>query len=443
MIKNQIITGKCLDYTFDGLGVVKYDTFCVFVKGMLIGEEGEIIITLVKKNFAYGRLLKLTTTSAERVTPVCSVAKGCGGCQLQHMSYAHQLQFKKNIVENDIRNIAHSDKEVMPVMAMNQPYGYRNKVILPVQLDKNGQTEIGFYRYNSHNIIPIDNCYLQSEVSNSLIAKVRELLNDYKLTTLIKHIMIREMFRTQQIMFVFVCYRKDIKSLKNIVKDIVAFEPKIKSIVLNVNAADTNVVLGKEDYLLYGEEHVIDDLCGLKFKISAHSFYQVNTYQTEKLYNLAIKMADLSEKDEILDLYCGVGTIGLVASKYVQKVTGVEIVQQAIIDAKENARLNDINNVEFICGDAQKITKQFQNENIHFNCIFVDPPRKGCSNETIQTLINLQSDKIVYISCQPSTLARDLMMLKEHYNIEKIQPVDMFPQTYHVETVCLLSRKDK
>lgn len=438
MIKNQIITGTCVDYTYDGLGVVKYDTFCIFVKGMLKDEVGQIVITLVKKNFAYGRLLKLINASNERVDAICSNAKQCGGCQLQHFSYEHQKEFKRDIVENDMRKISKIDNEVLPVLAMDSPYGYRNKVMLPVGKDKNGKSIMGFYRYNSHDIIQIDECSLQSERSNKLIKKIHELLDKYHLADLVRHVMIRDMLKTDQMMLVLVCYKNEKDRLKDFCKEIVEYETSIKSIVLNINNEDTNVVLGKQDILLYGQDHIIDQLCGLNFKISSHSFYQVNTYQTERLYMQAIKSANLSKDDNILDLYCGVGTIGLIASQFVKKVTGVEIVEQAIENAKENAKINNIDNIEFICGDAQKLVKEFENKGIHFDCIFVDPPRKGCSTETIKTLIELNSEKIVYISCQPSTLARDLAILKEYYNIEMIQPVDMFPQTYHVETVCLL-----
>lgn len=441
MIKNQIISGKCLDYTFDGLGVVKYDTFCLFVKGMLVNEEGEIIVTSVKKNYGYGRLLKLTVPSSERREFPCQNAKQCGGCQLQHMSYQEQLSFKHDIVQKDINNIAHLETEVLSVLAAENPYAYRNKIIMPVKKDKSGNTATGFYRYNSHDIIPIEQCLLQSDVSNQLVNKIKILIDKYDLSSLIRYVMLRDMVRTEQIMVVFICYKKDIKSLKPLCDELVKYESKIKSIILNVNGEDTNVVLGKEDYLLYGNDHIFDILCGLKFKVSAHSFYQVNTFQTEKLYMQAIKMAELSKNDIVLDLYCGVGTIGLSLSRYVKKVIGVEIVEQAIIDAKENARINQIDNAEFICGDAQKVVRKFQEENIHFDCIVVDPPRKGCSNDTIDSLINLQSKKIVYISCHPSTLARDLNKLKEHYEIKMIQPVDMFSQTYHVETVVLLSHK--
>ncbi|MGN1398909.1 MAG: 23S rRNA (uracil(1939)-C(5))-methyltransferase RlmD [Erysipelotrichaceae bacterium] len=441
MNKNQLISGKCIDYTYDGLGVVKYDTFCVFVKGMLVGEEGEILITLVKKNFAYGRLMKLLTVSTQRAEMVCSFGKQCGGCQLQHFSYRHQGQFKRNVVQNDIRNIAKLDIEVGDIITMEKPYDYRNKVILPVGKDKNNKTIMGFYRYNSHDIIDIDYCYLQSEKTNNLIKKIKEMFDRYNYMDIIRYVMIREMSRTNQMMVVLVSYQKKVDGINEFIKELVNYQPEIKSVILNHNDKDTNVVLSDQDYLLYGDRYIEDKLCDNRYLISSHSFYQVNTYQTEILYQKAIELAQLSENDRVLDLYCGVGTIGLSLSKFVKEVYGVEIVQQAIDDARKNCDINKITNARFICGDAQTVTKQLLEEGVHFDCIFVDPPRKGCSKQTIDTLLSLNSPKIVYISCGPSTLARDLALLKDNYDIKEIIPVDMFPNTYHVETVVLLSHK--
>ena len=441
MNKNQLITGTCVDYTYDGLGVVKYDTFCVFVKGMLLSEQGEILITLVKKNYAYGRLMKLTKTSKHRIEPVCSCAKQCGGCQLTHFSYQHQLQFKRNIVSNDIRNIAKLDVEIDDIVGMEKPYKYRNKVILPVGKDKDNKTILGFYRYNSHQIINIEKCYLQSDKVNSLIDKIKSLFDKYNYQDIIRYVMIREMARTKQMMLVLVSYKQNVDRITDFVSEIVEYQPEIKSIILNYNDKDTNVILSDKDFLLYGSKYIEDILCENRYLVSAHSFYQVNTFQTELLYKKAMELADLSKNDQILDLYCGVGTIGLSLSKYVKNVYGVEIVKQAIDDANRNSSINNITNAKFICGDAYEVTKKLYDDGIRFDCIFVDPPRKGCSKQTIDTLINLGSKKIVYISCGPSTLARDLAILSSHYEVKKVVPVDMFPNTYHCETIALLVRK--
>jgi len=441
MIKNQIINGKCIDYTYDGLGVVRYDTFCIFVKDMIVGEEADIIITAVKKGYGYGKIAKLTVTSEERVNNPCSISKPCGGCQLQHMSVKEQARFKQSFVEQNIRNIAKLDIEVNPIISMESPYRYRNKVMLPVGKDKDGKCIIGFYRYNSHDIIPVSDCLLQSDKANRLVNKLKELFDKYALADEVRHIMIRDMSKTSEVMLVLVTYKEKVNNLQKVVTEIVEFDPSIKSVIQNINGEDTNVVLGKKEKLLYGSAYIQDELCGLKFNISSHSFYQVNTYQTEVLYNKAIELAEVSKDDTVLDLYCGVGTIGLITSKHVKKVIGAEIVEEAVNDGKENARINGITNDELICGDAQKVTEQLMNQGIRFDAIIVDPPRKGCSKETLEYLVSLNSPKIVYVSCNPSTLARDLAILKEDYNVKIIQPVDMFPNTYHCETIALLVRR--
>lgn len=439
LVKNQIVEGKCTDYTYNGLGVVKYDTFCIFVKDMAIDEVGEIIITAVRKDFCYGRLLKIIEPSKKRVKPICPISKPCGGCQIQHLCYLEQLSFKQNHVQNVIKKIAKIDNKVNDIIGSKNPYGYRNKVILPVSTDKKGNIIVGFYRYNSNDIIPLETCYLQSEKANRVVNKLKSLFEKYQLHRDIRYIMLRDMDKTDELMLVLVTYRKEV-DLKDVVKEIVRFEPTIKSVIQNINGEKTNVILSDESKLLYGSEYIQDELCGLTFNISAHSFYQVNNFQTELLYNKVTSLANLSKEDTVLDMYCGVGTIGLVLSKYCKEVIGIEIVEQAVIDARENAKVNNIENATFICGDAEKVSKKLLKEGKHFDCIIVDPPRKGCSKQTIQTLIDLNSEKIIYVSCDPSTLARDLALLKEHYSIEVIQPVDMFPQTYHVECVVLLSK---
>jgi len=433
MNKNQIIVSKCVDYTYDGLGVIKDDAFCVFVKDIIKDEEGKIIITKVNKNYAYGKLLELDKPSKDRVIPKCACSKRCGGCQLQHMSYQAQLDFKRNHVEHEIRQISKLNTYVNETLGMDIPFYYRNKVQLPTIVENNS-VKMGFYKVNSHDIIEFDNCVLQSDRANKIVLKIKELLLKYPLR--IRHLMLREMIKTNQIMLVLVCWDKNVET--KLIEEIKNIDEAIVSIMLNVNKEETNVILSKENYCLYGKDYLIDELCGLKFKIGVNSFYQVNNVQTEVLYNTAISMAKLNNNDVVLDLYCGVGTIGLAASKYCKKVIGIEIVEQAIINAKENAKINGITNCEFICSDVSKVIDKI-NEKI--DCIFVDPPRKGCDQKTLDYLVKFKPSRIVYVSCNPSTLARDLFFLKDYYSIEIIQPVDMFPQTHHVETIVLLSDK--
>ncbi|MBR0137822.1 MAG: 23S rRNA (uracil(1939)-C(5))-methyltransferase RlmD [Erysipelotrichaceae bacterium] len=437
--KNQVIDSVCIDYTYDGLGVVKYGTFSIFVKDMAIGDKGKVIITALRKNYAYGRLLELTESSKYRTQPRCPYSKICGGCQLQHLSAQGQKDFKQGIVENNIRHIGKLDNEINPVMVMDDPWHYRNKIIFPVTQDKDGKCVIGFYRYNSHDIIEVKDCCLQSDKANRLLRKMKELIDEYDLASHIRNIMIRDMVRTDSMMLVIVTDREEV-DLENLVRDVISFEPSIRSVIQNINPDKTNVVLGKKEKLLYGSETIEDVLCGFRFQISSKSFYQVNTVQTEVLYNTAFELAGITKADELLDLYCGVGTIGMIASRFAGHVTGVEIVESAVENARENARANGIENIEFICGDAQKITADLMKQGKRFEAAVIDPPRKGCSAQTIQTLIDLSIDKLIYISCNPATLARDLEILKEYYEIRTIQPVDMFPQTYHVESVVLMSR---
>ncbi len=440
MQKNQVIDSVCVDYTYDGLGVVKNGTFSIFVKDMAIGDKGKVIITALRKNYGYGKLIELTESSPYRVQPACPYSRICGGCQLQHLSAQGQREFKQVIVENNIRHIGKLDCEIKPIITMDEPWRYRNKIIFPVTSDNSGRCVIGFYRYNSHDVIPVQNCLLQSERANRVLNKLRDLIDEYGLASPIRNIMIRDMERTGSMMLVVVTDRRNV-ALDGLVRDIVGFEPAIKSVIQNINPEDTNVVLGKEEKLLYGEETIEDVLSELRFEISSKSFYQVNTSQTEVLYDTAFRLAEISRADELLDLYCGVGTIGMIASRFAGHVTGVEIVESAVENARRNAMLNGIGNIDFICGDAQKITMDMKKQGKRFNAAIIDPPRKGCSEQTIHTLIDLSISKLIYISCNPATLARDLGILKEYYDISLVQPVDMFPQTYHIESIAVLSLK--
>ncbi len=441
MIKNQIINGTCVDYTYDGLGVVKSDTFCVFVKDMIVGENADIIITSVKKDYCYGKISKLIVASENRVNAACDISKPCGGCQLQHMNAKEQAKLKYNQVLNNIRRIAKLDNDVLPVLSMSNPFNYRNKVMLPVGKDKNGKTIIGFYRNNSHDIIDCHSCVLQSNRANSIINDLRDIIEELKLSNSIRHIMMRDMERTDSVMLVLVTYKEKVFNLDKLVSKITKEHPYIKSVIQNINAEETNVVLGKQEKLLFGKDYVEDVLCGLRFKISSHSFYQVNTYQTEVLYNKAVQLAQISKDDEVLDLYCGVGTIGMIASLKAKKVTGVEIVPEAIEDAKLNAKTNNITNIDFICGDASVVALDLKKQNKKFDVLFVDPPRKGCNSQALETILSFDARKVVYVSCNPATLARDLEYLKQFYNVEMIQPVDMFPHTHHCENIVLLTKK--
>ncbi len=438
--KNDIIINQCTDYSYMGFGVVKHDGFCVFVKGLMMNEKAEIQIIAVKKDHGYGIIKKLLTPSKERVESPCIYYPSCGGCQLLHLSYFEQLTFKQNYVKRLLESAF--NVKIEPIIGMQTPVAYRNKVQIPLSYD---QEEIvgGFYRANTHDIIPIDKCILQSDLANDVYNKALALLNIYRLKDIVKHILIKHAFSRNEIMIVFVINQNNIPNRNEIVNALSKIK-EVKSIILNINKDKGNTILGKKEKTIYGKNQILDELMGYEFLISSKSFYQVNSYQTKELYQLAYDMADLSKDDVLLDLYCGVGTIGIIASQYVKKVIGIDIVADAIKDAKQNALTNGVNNIEFYCGDANEVTQELLDKDEHFDVIFVDPPRKGCDKATIDTIIKLNPNKVVYISCNPATLARDLALFaQDGYQAIRARPVDMFPNTYHVECVVLMSKVQK
>lgn len=445
----KIIEGICVDYTFDGKGIVKGEGITAFVDNILIDEKAKIEIVYQSKNQTIGKVKEFISKSKNRVKPKCEICSNCGGCAIQHMSYQEQLSFKRNHVRECLSKIGHINMEVNETKGMEYPYEYRNKTQVPFQ-EKKGKIRYGFYREDSHDIIPFSHCYIQSSLADQILAFIKDLMVKYKIAPynedkrsgVIRHILVRLGVHTGETMVVLVTNEVNFHNRKMLVKDLLKQFSQIKTIVQNINTRDTNVILGEKEYILFGKGYIEDSLLGVKFKISSKSFYQVNPRQTEVLYSSAIKMANLSKNDVVLDAYCGIGTIGLIASKYVKQVVGVEIVKQAIIDAKNNAYFNKIDNVNFVCDDASKFMVDLAKVEEKIDVMFLDPPRKGLDNVLIESLLKLKPKKIVYISCNPSTLARDLKELKEDYEIKEVQPVDMFPQTYHIETVVLLCLKE-
>ncbi|MEG0506214.1 MAG: 23S rRNA (uracil(1939)-C(5))-methyltransferase RlmD [Longicatena sp.] len=440
MKKNDRINASCIGYTHDGHGVVKTDGYPIFVKGMMKDESGEINITLAKKNFAFGKLIKLTTPSPQRITPLCPIAKECGGCQLQHMSYPEQLSYKKQKVVDVMERIAKIDVHIEDVLGMEDQAHYRNKGQIPVGL-KDTHVVTGFYRINSNSIIDSDHCMIQSKRINEVLKLMRSLLERYGNANFFRHLLIKDGFHSGEVMVVWIVKRKEFPHMKAMQEELVNTLSFIKSVIVNVNTRDGNVILGEKEYLLYGEDKITDSIHDLKFQISSKSFYQVNPKQTEVLYGKALEFANLKGNETVLDLYCGVGTISMFLAQKAKKVIGIEIVPQAIEDAKNNAKLNNISNIEFICSDAATIAKELSETKLRPDIIVVDPPRKGCDESTLQSMVAMNPNKIIYVSCDPATLARDLKMLYEHnYKADKIQPVDMFPYSFHVENVALMSK---
>lgn len=441
MKKNDRIIGECNGYTHDGHGVVKVNGFPLFVKGMCKGETGEIIVTMLKKTYGFGKLWKITKPGAGRVTPPCPIAKQCGGCQLQHLSYEEQLDYKRQKVQDVMNRIAHLDLQVQDVIGMEHPVNYRNKGQIPVGC-VNERVMTGFYRINSNDIIDTDTCMIQSERINEVLKVMRRLLAKYKNASCFRHLLIKDAFSTGEVMVVWITRKKEFPHDKEMCAELCKTLSYIKSVIVNVNTRTDNVILGEKEYLLYGDPFITDRIHNLAFRISSKSFYQVNPVQTEKLYGKALEFCELSGNETVIDLYCGVGTISMFLALKAKKVIGVEIVPQAIRDARVNAALNKLDNIEFVCSDAAAYAAALEKKGVHPDVVVVDPPRKGCDELTISSIVKMKPERIVYVSCDPATLARDLKMFGElGYFSEIIQPVDMFPFSFHVENVTLLCRK--
>ncbi len=441
MKKNEKIIGICSGYTKDGYGVVKIDGFPLFVKGMMDQEEAELVITLVKKTYGYAKILKLLKTNPERIEPICPIAKQCGGCQLQHMSYKEQLSFKKQKVQDVMDRIAKIDIQVEDTLGMKAPLNYRNKGQIPVGIEK-GSVVTGFYRISSNTIIDTDTCKIQSEKINEVLKQMRRLFDKYENAVAFRHLLIKHAFVTNEIMVVWITRSSNFSHMKEMVQDLVDAIPEIKSIIVNVNKRKDNVILGNEEHLIYGKDSIVDEIDGLQFHISSKSFYQVNPVQTKVLYGKALEFCQLNGNETVIDLYCGVGTISMFLAKKAGKVIGVEIVEQAIENAKDNAKRNHLDNVEFVCSDAATYAKKLSEEGMKPDVVVVDPPRKGCDLTTLESIVTMSPKRLVYVSCDPATLARDIQILEQYnYHAQIVQPVDMFPFTHHVETIVLLSRK--
>ena len=448
--KNDIIRVKIDDFTSEGYGVAKSDSMVIFVKEAAPLEILDVKILKVKKNYAFAKIENIIERSNCRIDPDCSVYSKCGGCTFRHISYESELKLKQKRVKDALERIGgFKNLNITDIVAADNYNFYRNKAQTPVGLSSdNKELIMGFYANHSHRIIDCTDCKLHQKdfktaldiIHNWIITTKQQPYDETSRLGTIRHVYLRMACKTNQLMVCIVANAESLKGeelLVNLLKDGL---PNLKSVMLNVNTKNTNVVLGDKYRKLYGEDYIIDELCGLKFKISAESFYQVNRDQAEKLYNIAKKYACLDENDIVLDLYCGTGTIGLTMAKDIKNLIGVEIVKKAIDNAKENAKLNNINNASFICGDASDSVKKIIKDKYNPNIIILDPPRKGCDKNLIETVLEINPDKIVYISCDPGTLARDLKVLHNNYNIDIVTPVDMFPRTAHVECVVLLNR---
>ena len=443
---NKIVKGKCIDISSEGKGVVKYQKDIIFCDGLFPNEEADIEILYQRAGVYFGKVRKLYSLSKDRIQPKCKICTACGGCQYQQINYKKQLEFKTNRVKNAIKRIAHIDTKVNDCIGMKNPYNYRNKIQVPFAKDRKGNVVYGFYKENSHEIIPTKECAIEDKRAASILWDIKELIKKMGIPTynedngrgILRYVLIRTSYHYDELMVVLVTSMLNFPGQRNFVDALIKLHPEITSIVENVNSRHTNVILGNKEKILYGPGFIKDDILGLTFEISPSSFFQVNPEQVEVLYKTALDLIDIKKNQIVLDAYSGVGTIGLIASKNAKKVISVEIVKDAHKNAIENAKRNNINNIEFHCGDAGEFINSYDGD---LDIVIMDPPRKGSDEKFLSTLINKKVPQIIYISCDPETLARDLEYLKQSYDVTYIQPVDMFPMTAHVETIAALNLK--
>ena len=449
--KNKEYEVEIIDNGYDGEGIAKIEDFTIFINGAIKGEICKILIVKVNKSYAFGKLIEIIKKSENRVQEDCATYKRCGGCSLRHIKYDSTLSMKREMVQNLVNKSLNKKVDVNNVIGMEKPYYYRNKLQYPVGKNKEGIPVMGVFASRTHEIIPTENCLIQNkkaqEVANVIFKFIKEknisLYDEKTRKGAIRHIIVKIGIATNEIMCIIVTNEGKIANENVLVNTIASKYPEVKTIVKNINNKNTNVILGDKNIILYGDGYIYDELMEYKFKISAKSFYQTNPIQTEKLYKKAIKFANLKENDILCDLYCGIGTIGICASNKVKKVYGIEIVEEAIEVAKENAKLNNVDNIEFIAGDVEVAFKKLlEDDKVKPTAIIVDPPRRGLDNITINKILETEVKKLVYVSCNPATMVRDIKMLEEKYEVKEIQPVDMFPYTSSVECVALLELKN-
>ena len=444
--KNKEYIVDIIDYGFQGEGIAKIDNFTIFIPGVLKGEKVKILIVKVLSSHAFGKALEILQKSDKRQDIDCKTYKRCGGCSMRHIKYQETLNIKQNAVQSLVNKTLKNKIHVKETIGMEKPFYYRNKAQYPFGVNKENEPVIGVFANRTHTVIPIENCLIQDKISQQIAKTILEFLKENKISIyneltqkgLFRHIVIKNGKKSNEVMCILVINGRQIPNEKDLVELLTRKYSNIKTIIKNVNTKNTNVILGTENINIYGNGHITDKLGDYTFNISPLSFYQVNPIQAEKLYNIGVQAAEITKNDIVFDLYCGIGTISIFMAKYAKKVYGIEIINQAINDAKENAKINDINNIEFICGDTEKVNKK-----IIPNVVMVDPPRKGLDDNTINNILKIRPKKFIYISCNPATLVRDLSKLEEIYQIKQIQPVDMFPYTSHIETVTVLTLKNQ
>lgn len=444
LVKNQKIELEIDSFSSEGSGVGRYENMAVFVSGAAAGDRALVHIIKVKKTYAIGKAVKILRASKDRTVSDCEVFSSCGGCAFRHINYSAELEMKKEKVENAFLRIGGIDKKVDEMIGADEVSRYRNKAEYPLGFDK--ELKVGFYALHTHRIVKCNDCVLQPEVFSQIVKIIRKWIIAYGITVydgetgkgLLRHIYIRQGAVSKEIMVCLVINGYSLPKKEKLLEELLTVE-NIRSVVININREKTNVILGKECQTIWGDDYIYDTLCSVKVRLSPLSFYQINHAQAQKLYERAKEYAQLTGKETLVDMYCGAGTIGLSMADSCSKIIGVEIIKQAVEDAKTNAKLNNIENAEFICADAAEAALTLKKRNINPDVIVLDPPRKGCDEKLIETVCNMTPDRVVYVSCDPATLARDCKRFEQlGYGVEKLTAVDLFPRTIHCECVALL-----
>ena len=448
--KNQEYIVDIIDNGFEGEGIAKIDNFTIFIPGTIKGEKVRVLIVKVLSSHGFGKVIEILEKSQARQDVDCNTYKRCGGCNLRHVKYEETLKMKQNAVQSLVNKTLKNKLQVRETVGMENPLHYRNKAQYPIGINKQGEPVIGVFANRTHEVIPIDNCLIQNKKSEEIAKFIIEFIKEKNISIydektgkgLVRHIVTKVGIKTGEIMCVIVINGHKIPNENELVENLKTRYPEIKAIVKNINMKNTNVILGQENINLYGNGYIEDILGEYKFKISPLSFYQVNPVQAEKLYNLGVSMAEITKKDVVFDLYCGIGTISLFMSKFAKKVYGIEIVEEAVKMAKENALNNNVSNTEFFAGDVEIVLDDLiNNKGLKADVVMFDPPRKGLDKKSIDNILNIRPKKIVYISCNPATLIRDLADFENEYDIKTIIPVDMFPFTSHIECCSVLQLK--
>lgn len=449
--KNKEYVVDIMDNGFEGEGIAKIDNFTIFIPNTIKGERVRIMIVKVLSSHAFGKLIEILKASPVRETEDCQTYKRCGGCQLRHIKYEETLKIKQNAVQSLVNKTLKQKIEVEETLGMENPYHYRNKAQYPLGINKEGKPVMGVFANRTHEIIPIQNCLIQNKqaeevakfIFDFIVKNKISIYDEKKQKGLMRHIVTKIGIKTKEIMCILVINGNEIPQEKELINQVIMHFPNVKTIVKNINKQNTNVILGKENISIYGDGFIKDKLGEYVFKISPLSFYQVNPIQAQRLYQIGVEAAQITKQDIVFDLYCGIGTISLFMARFAKSVYGIELVEEAVWAARENTLINKIDNVHFIAGDVEKILDDLINkQKIIPDIVMVDPPRKGLDRKSIDNILRISPKRLVYISCNPATLVRDMSALEGLYEIKRLKPVDMFPFTSHVECVALMGRKD-